>query len=297
MNAAGQVRRFAMGPINVVLRTNVRALRDDYTQLYISHQGETAGAPAVHIDVARGPFVPWRRRRCEIRVNNRLQFEPERPDELLPYAEWAINWELPNLLNRHVVLHAASMQVHGRGVILAGESGAGKSTLAAGLLARGARYLCDEFALIHSDRRELDIYPRAICVKQPSFPVVESLGLRLTGRPVYSKGFKGLVRFVDPLSVRRDALGGPCAPEIILFPRYVAGATPLLQEIPRAEAAIELHRVCFNLFRCGREGVAVLADVVRKARCYRMTTGEIHESCRLVEQLAAGSEMKRAMSA
>lgn len=297
MKQIGDVRRFALGPINVVLRTDVRTLRDDYTNLYAPYQGTAAGVPVVTMDVARGPLIPWRRRRCQIRVNDRLQFEPDRPNELLPYVEWAINWEIPALLDQHLVLHAASMQICGRGIILAGESGAGKSTLAAGLLARGGKYLCDEFALIHTDRRELEAYPRAICVKQQSFPVVESLGLSLVGRPVYSKGFKGLVRFIDPLSVRRDAIGSSCRPDFILFPKYAAGAQPELHEMPRAEAALELHRVCFNLFRCGRRGVEMIADTVRNARCYRLTTGDIHESCRLVECLAAGDVIERAMSA
>lgn len=297
MNGNGQVQQFALGPITVALRTDIKALRQDYGTLYAPYACDAGMAPLIKIDALRGPWVPWRRRRCRIHVNQRLQFEPDRPNELLPFVEWAINWEIPNVLNDHVVLHAASIQVEGCGIILAGESGAGKSTLAAGLLARGGKYLCDEFALIQTERRELSPYPRAICVKQPSFPVVESLGLSLVGRPVYSKGFKGLVRFIDPLSVRSDSIGQRCRPELILFPKYVAGAEPALHEIPRAEAAMELHRVCFSLFRGGRNAVAVIADVVRAARCYRLTSGEIHQTCRMIEGLASGREWSLARSA
>lgn len=46
-------------------------------------------------------------------------------------------------------LHAAAVEVNGRGVVLVGESGAGKSTHAAALCGRGAALLGDDVTFLH----------------------------------------------------------------------------------------------------------------------------------------------------
>jgi hypothetical protein len=58
-----------------------------------------------------------------------------------------------------------------------------------------------------------------------------------------------------------------------------------LVPISRAEAAFALHRVCFNLFGCDRLGLDVLAAMVRGASCYRLTSGELQQTCDLLQRL------------
>ncbi len=291
------VRHFQIGVVGVSIATAIRALRHDYSTLYREYATPGTNDRAIQVRVCPKTFVPWRRRRCDIRVNDRLQFEPARSDELLPYVEWAINWEIPNAFPQYLQLHASSMAVGGAGVVFPGDSGSGKSTLTAGLLTRGWSYLCDEFALIHSDTLELHPYPRAICVKQPSFPVMESIGLSLFGRPCYSKGFKGFVRFVNPTDVRADAIGGVCPIRHVIFPRYTAGAQPVLIGMRRAEAAFELHRVCFNLFGCERLGLDVIAEMIRGAECFRLIAGEIRRTCDAVQELVEGGSCRNVKTA
>jgi hypothetical protein len=71
-----------------------------------------------------------------------------------------------------LLIHAATVSVGGRGVMLAGASGSGKSTLAAALVTKGADYLCDEFAIVDPTDLRLIPFPKALCVKAGSFGLV-----------------------------------------------------------------------------------------------------------------------------
>lgn len=288
---------FEIGAVRVALATPIRRLRRQYTDLYHEYLRPSSNPDAIRIDVRRSPLSLRHRRRYEIRVNGRLRFEPNRFDEVLPYVEWSVNWELARVMPRFLQLHASSMEVAGAGVIFPGASGSGKSTLTTGLLTRGWHYLCDEFALLHTGTLELHPFPRAICIKKPSFPVVESLGIRLRGSRHYHKGTKGDVVFLKTADVDGTAVGGICPVRQVIFPKYVQGAEPKLTPISRAEAAFDLHHVCFNLFGCGTPGVNVLTRMIRNAECHRLVSGKIGKTCDLLERFMERSTAARAGAA
>jgi len=288
---------FEIGAVHVSLQTSIRTLRSQYNTLYRDFRTARPADDAIEIGVQRSPLSLRHRRRYEIWVNGRPRFEPARFDEVLPYVEWSINWELARVMPQYLQLHASSMEVDGEGVIFPGASGSGKSTLTTALLARGWQYLCDEFALIHADTLELHPYPRAICIKKPAFPVVETLGLRLRGSRHYHKGTKGDVVFLNPADVRPEPIGRVCPIRQVIFPRYVPGATPALVPLHRAEAAFVLHEVCFNLRNCDRIGLDILAAMVRGASCHRLISGDIGRTCDLLEQLVGHERRSRARTA
>jgi hypothetical protein len=200
-------------------------------------------------------------------------------------VEWAVNWEIPKVFPEYLQLHASSLQMDGVGVILPGTSGSGKSTLTAGLLARGASYLCDEFALIHAGTLQLHPFPKAICIKKPSYAALESVGLKLHENQHYYKKTKGYVGFVNPVGVHARWMGRPCSIRYVIFPRYVEGAEPQLNPMSRAEAAFALHEVCFNLLGCTAVGLDVIVNMIRAAECYQLVSGEIRSTCALLERL------------
>ena len=151
--------------------------------------------------------------------------------------------------------------------------------------------------MIHAETLELHPYPRAICIKKPSYTVVESLGLKLHGKRNYIKVSKGPVGFINPVSVRPDVIGSVCPIRYVVFPRYTAGAQPTLIPISRAEAAFALHHVCYNPFKCRELPIDVLAGMIRGALCFRLISGEIKATCDLMENLVHGSAHRRAQSA
>jgi HprK-related kinase A len=289
--------RFRIGEIAIALRVPFGWLLNQYTSLYRHFQVGQPAADEILVEVSRRPLSLRHRRRFEVRVNGQLAFEPARRDEVLPCIEWAINCRIVHLMHHFLQLHASSMQVAGMNVMFPAGSGSGKSTLTAGLLARGWKYLSDEFALIHTRTLALHPYPRAICIKRPSYPVIRSLGLRLHENQHYYKGAKGYVGFINPVALGSDVFGSPGPARYVIFPRYTPGAEPALIPISRAEAAFALHEVCFNLLTCDRTGLDVVAGVVRGASCYRLVAGEISRTCNLLEGLVRGTEQPWARSA
>lgn len=292
-----ETRHFGIGVVNASLTTGIRPLLEQYSSIYGRCETQTAGKNEIAVSVRRRPPSLRRRRRFEVAVNGRVQFEPLRFDELLPYIEWSLNWEVPRVMPQYLQLHACSMEFDGAGVIFPGASGAGKSTLTLGFLTRGWRYLCDEFALVHADTLQLHPYPRAICIKRAGFAAVEALGIAVSKGRHHLKGAKGYVSFISPTDVRADAVGRPCPIRYVIFPRFEAGAAPELRPMTRSEAAFQLHYVCFNLLRCRAVGLDVIAGLIRGAACYRLTTGDLRATCALVEQTIRRDNREMAQTA
>ena len=214
--------------------------------------------------------------------------------EVLPHLEWYVNWQIICARHEYVQLHASSLELDGQAIVLPGDPGSGKTTLAAGLLARGWSYLCDEFALIDPSTREVHPYPRALCIKEASFGVVEGLGLFLRRKTPYQKASKGRVAFLSPLDFDAQAVGRPSPVRWVVFPKYVRGATPFLQPITRSEAAHDLAKQCFNIRACQERAMSSLAAVTRGADCYRLVAGDINATCDLVESLSLSAAARKA---
>ncbi len=292
-----QVRYFQIGVIPIALRSSVRRFRKEYERLYAPCRCPVPIRDAVEVEVKPARRVMGYASHYEIHLNGRLRFSPTNYDELLPYVEWAVNWELPKLRPEYLQIHAASMEYDGVGVIFPGDSGSGKSTLATALLTRGWRYLCDEFALLHARSLELHPFPRAICMKEAANPILDRFGLTTHAGARYLKGSKGFVGFVSPFQVRPDCIGRVCPVRYVVFPKHVSGATPALVPISRAQAAFELHRVCFNLFGCERPGIDVLSAVARGAQSFQLVSGDIEDTCSLLERTIDTERSARARSA
>jgi HprK-related kinase A len=270
---------------------------NEHGELYRGFECADDGDAPIRITVEPTPFSLFHRRRFVVRINDQTQFEPARPDEVLPYIEWAMNFEVPKVYMDYLQFHASSLEIDGGGIIFPGSSGSGKSTLTAGLVARGARYLCDEFALVDRHTLAVQPYPRAICIKKPSFLPIERAGLPITNSRYYFKGSKGYVAFLNPYSIRDQVVGTACPVRHIIFPTFRQGATPTLTPMSRAETAFELHRVCFNLLSYNGVGLDVIAAITQRASCYKLTSGDLRATCRLVERLVASKDTTLARSA
>ncbi len=292
-----RTRHFRIGVVHMSLTTTEPRLLDEYTSLYDDYQTDHPGGRAIKIDVRRSPVSIRHRRRYRITTGGTTHFEPHRFEEVLPYVEWSLNLQIPRIMPESLQLHASAMRVADAGVILPGHSGVGKSTLTAGLLARGWRYLCDEFALIDANTLELQPYPRAICIKRASFPAVRAVGLTIHGGRRYVKAAKGPVGFIKPGSVRRDAIGTCCPVRFVIFPKYTEGAKPALVAITRAEAAFASLPYCYNLLQCSRTGLDVLTEMIRNARCYRLIAGDLEATSELLNELVVGHTCPLAQTA
>lgn len=99
------------------------------------------------------------------------------PEIEIWFAEWA---------ESRVFVHSGCVEWSGRAMLLPGRSMAGKTTMTAALLAAGARYMSDEFAVLDSSGR-VHAYPRTLRVRRPGGwqPVAAGeLGSSTTAGPV-----------------------------------------------------------------------------------------------------------------
>jgi len=286
-------RHFQIGVVPISVRSDYAPALRDLGRLYEGDELAEAPDDAIRIDIVRTRHGRSLRRRYEIWADGAMRFMVWQGSDVLPHVEWAINWQLMLYLPRFFEIHASVVEIDGQGVMFPAAPQSGKSTLALGLLSRGARYLSDEFALIDPETLQLHPYPKALCLKEGSFGVLDDLGLHRERRRVYVKGKKGRVAFVSPTRFGRERVGIPCPVRHILFCRYRDGVRPSVSPISRAEAVLRLNEQSFNFLKFRRRGVTLMSDLVRSATCYELTAGDIEPTCELVETLVRRPDASR----
>jgi hypothetical protein len=182
-----------------------------------------------------------------------------------------------------VVCHAGGVSTRGQGILLPAEPESGKSTLTCGLVRAGFRYLSDEGVAFHPGTNRIEPYPKPITLDRGSwflFPELEP------HEDFESDDYKRDQWQVPPTAIRPDAVGGPCRARLIVFPKYVEGATTELAPMGRAEALVELAKNTFSFNQRSRAALEELAVVVRACDCYRLTVGDLDSAIAVIRELA-----------
>src|SRR5205085_1489540 len=94
---------------------------------------------------------------------------------------------------KHVFIHAGVVAWRGRAIILPGRTMTGKSTLVQALVAAGARYYSDEYAVLDGRGKVLP-YPRRMSLRRPDGPSIRSAP-RGAGRRAIEAGWVIATRF------------------------------------------------------------------------------------------------------
>ena len=223
-----------------------------------------ASATVPNYTVRLEPKHPWRRL---IRPSVAIRGDHILPDALpLPLAqgllaaEMGMNLQLALGERRFLLLHAASVEKDGRGLILTGESGSGKSTLSALLGSNGWRFMGDEFVLIEPETGAIHAFPRPISLKNASIAVLESVlpdnrfGPRLVGTP------KGDIRHLEPDPDAIAAMDQTAMPRLIVFPRF--GFDAAVRDVAPGEAFVRLTQASTNYTAMGERGFNALTRLV-----------------------------------
>lgn len=277
-----------LGPFAVEITSDLPDALTDVQALYSGQLRppvpETAQIPVIRVSARRETSRWSPLARYSILGDGVELFTNRRANEVLPYLEWGINWRMIATQRQYLQLHAATLARDGAGLIIAARSGSGKSTLAAALLARGWQYLSDEFALLDPATLTLHPFPKALCIKAGSFPLVQALGLPLWRRRHYAKAFKGAVGYVNPHTLGPGSIGATCPVRLVLFPEYRALNQPCTLPITRAAAALELGELSFNREHFAAAGMNLLTTLAAHATCLRLHSGDLDATCQLVEQ-------------
>lgn len=292
-----QQHYFSIGAVNVSLRSQCRSFINEYRSIYSMYECEFEQENSVSVNIHSRYRLPWSMGPYTLRSKDMDDFHIDRRYEVLPHLEWYINGHIIKNQNQYIQLHASSIEQDGQVMILPGSPGSGKTTLTAGMLTRGWSYLCDEFALIDSSSHMVHPYPRALCIKEPSFAVMDRLNLPMCRKTPYQKATKGRVAFLQPVEYKKDIIGKAGLIRWIVFPKYIADTQPMLQPMTRAEALYCLSQQCFNIQVHQQHAFEALTSIVRNALCYRLISGDIHATCDMVQHMVKNQRDKQARSA
>ncbi len=284
---AGAGEHFSIGDINISLRSDCQSLRSDFLALYGGFRcPRPVSAPVIRMEIEEHKSSWLQARRHYVINGDGIKISTaHQAEEVLPYLEWGVNWRVIASRSDYLQVHAAAMAYNGKAVIITGPSGAGKSTLAAALLSRGWEYLCDEFALINPTTLRVHPFPKAICVKAGSFDLVKRLGLNLCRKRDYVKALKGKVGYISLSDYQSSAAIASYPVEKIIFTRYTSDRDPCVYEVPSARGVFTLANQALNPNAFGSEMLPVLSRLVRHADCYGLESGQIEQTCDLIESV------------
>ena len=189
---------------------------------------------------------------------------------------WHLNAATVERADPYVVLHAGGVALGNEGVIISGPSGAGKTTLTAALVRAGFSYLTDEALAIDPKTGLLQPYPKALTIQQGSWELLADM------RPPPSD-LSLHVWHVAPADIRPNAIASPTPPTLVLLPTR-EGATDM-EELSRAETAVQLAQHCFGFPAGATPTLPVLADLLVRCRCFRLSTVDLGRAVRSVEEL------------
>jgi hypothetical protein len=184
----------------------------------------------------------------------------------------------------HLILHAGGVEHNGVGVVFPGAMEAGKTTLSAGLVRAGFGYLTDEGVAV--DRADLRIhpYPKPFSIDRGAWPLFPELE---PNADLATDAYKVDQWQVPPTDIRPDPLGRSCPVAVIIFPKYEDGSETSIEPLRRAESLVELAKNTYKFDEQGAPALDVLAEVVRPAACYRLTTGALDAAVAAVTKLLA----------
>ncbi len=198
-------------------------------------------------------------------------------------AEMGMNLQMALAQRRYLLLHASSVERDGMALVMTGVSGAGKSTLATLLMARGWRFMGDEFALLDPETGMILGFPRLVSLKNESVGVVERLmpdarfGPMLPGTP------KGDIRHVVPDARAISAMNVPARPALILFPRFGFSAED--RPVLPSEIFVRLTQASTNYVAMAERGFDALTALVRSVPARAIDYPDTDAAIALVERL------------
>jgi HprK-related kinase A len=202
-------------------------------------------------------------------------------------VEWGLNWAVSTMAHPYLSYHAAALEKDGQALVMPAPPGSGKSTLSAALAHRGWRLMSDEITLYDLVNRQVAGMGRPVNLKNVSIDLIRRFApqAELT-RPVpdTTKGTLALMKAPgDSVARVRET----ARPAWIVMPRYAAGASPALADMPKARMLLLLAEQAFNYDIHGRAGFEATADLVDTCTCLEFEYSDLHEAVLSIDRLVA----------
>ncbi len=256
------VHHVRIGPVGFRVGSDwaapVAALRELYRDYPVPEDG--IADFTVRLFAAR----PWRRwLRPSITLGGDFTLPDALPlplDQGLLAAEMAMNLQMALGQRRYLLLHASTVERDGRALVMTGMSGSGKSTLSALLMARGWRFMGDEFALLDPASGLLHPFPRLVSLKNASIGAVTAALPQARFGPLLAGTPKGDIRHLVPDAKAIAAMDTPATPALILFPSF--GHAGDVRAVLPSEAFVRLTQASTNYTAMGERAFDALNRLV-----------------------------------
>lgn len=277
--------RLRIGPVGFRVGCDWRAPIEQLDHLYSDYPKPDDGIADFNVRLFAAR--PWRR---FVRPAVMIGGDYTIPDALpLPLrlgllaAEMGMNLQMALAQRRYLLLHASAVEREGKALVMTGVSGAGKSTLATLLMARGWRFMGDEFTLLDPATGLIHGFPRLVSLKNESVGVVERLMPGARFGPLLPGTPKGDIRHVVPDARAIAAMDEPAAPALILFPRFgfEAEDRPVLP----SEIFVRLTQASTNYVAMAERGFDALTALVRSVPARAIDYPDTDAAVALVERL------------
>lgn len=239
-----------------------------------------------HVQLHRGSLVRRLiRPTVHFKIDGVRPFDPFPLSDALPMYEWGINWCFAQRFNQYVLLHAGTLALGDRAVIMAATPGSGKSTLSAALMLRGFRLLSDEFGVLDPETGNLLPMLKPVALKNRSIDVIRSFSDDAWLGPTFKATRKGDVAHLAPDEASVSAVRQPAKPAVVIFPKYEAGAELSLKPQAPEQAFARLAFNSFNYALLGPISFAAVADVAASCPAYELRYSRLEDAVRCLQDL------------
>lgn len=241
-----------------------------------------------HVEIERGRGLRrWLARQACFRIDDVEPFEPFPASSALPLFEWGVNWCVAQRFNQHVLLHAGTLAIGDRAVVMAATPGAGKSTLSAALMLSGFRLLSDEFGVLDPEKGEFLPMLKPVALKNQSIELIREFSERACLGPTFVGTRKGDVAHLAPDANSVAALARPAQPALVIFPAYREGSSLKLEPQPKEQAFARLAFNSFNYALLGPVAFDAVADLAEHCPAYQLTYSRLEDAIDCVRKLLA----------
>lgn len=233
-----------------------------------------------------GVIRRWFRPQVNFSFDGLMPFKPLPQIQAFAMFEWGLNWVVANNAHQFLVIHAAVVERHGRAFIFPGSPGSGKSTLCAALVSSGWRLLSDEMALLSLANGLVTPFPRPISLKNASIDIIRSYASDAVIGDVIHETAKGSVAHMRAPLGSIEASEQQAIPAAVIFPRWQAGATSSLSDLPKGQTLLKVAENSFNYNVLGVAGFNALADMICRCRCHTYSYEFLDDALETMELVA-----------
>ncbi|BCN27381.1 HprK-related kinase A [Vibrio alfacsensis] len=199
----------------------------------------------------------------EFFFNHLKPFKPLPLDQAHALLEWGMNWVISTQAHQYLIIHAASLEKNGKGIIISAPSGSGKSTLCAYLASQGWRLLSDELALIDVQTLEMHGMARPMNLKNQSIEVMRPYYDQTSFSKVAVDTHKGTVCLLRPPFESTKNAQQTALPRLLVFVNYTPKEKMFIEPIDKPTALTEVIQNSFNFGMLNKIGFQCAKKLVK----------------------------------